>query len=156
MVDSTSTASSSPSSSSSSSMSRRDSDLVTEHGRTIITDKVVGKIVGIAAREVSGVANVGAGATRVAGAVRERIPGSSTNHAQGVTVEVGEKQAAADIDIIADYGVSLADLAASIRRNVINSVERMTGLEVVEVNVTVHDLQVESDSAEDEQPSRVS
>jgi uncharacterized alkaline shock family protein YloU len=131
-------------------------ELVSEQGRTTIADTVVGKIVGIAARDVSGVHEVGAGATRMAGAIRERIPGSSTNYAQGVSVEVGERQAAADIDIIADYGVSLADLAAAIRRNVIASVERMTGLQVVEVNITVHDLYVETGTDEDrQQQSRV-
>lgn len=131
--------------------------LTSEHGRTIISDAVVAKIVGIATRDVNGVHDVGAGATRVAGAIRERIPGSTTNHSQGVAVEVGETQAAADIDIIADYGVSLSDLAAAIRRNVIGSVERMTGLEVVEVNITVHDLFVDTGGGEEErqQPSRV-
>lgn len=124
-------------------------ELVTEHGRTTISDAVVGKIVGIAARDVSGVHEVGAGAARVAGAIRERIPGSSTNYSQGVSVEVGERQTAADIDIVADYGVSLSDLASAIRRNVIGSVERMTGLEVVEVNITVHDLHLDTDGEQD-------
>jgi uncharacterized alkaline shock family protein YloU len=132
------------------SSSSRGTDLVTEHGRTVIADTVVAKIVGLATRDVSGVHDVGAGATRMAGAVRERIPGSTTNHAQGVTVEVGEKQAAADIDIIADYGVPLADLGESIRRNVISAVERMTGLEVVEANVTVHDLHVDTGGESDQ------
>jgi uncharacterized alkaline shock family protein YloU len=136
--------------------SSRGTNLVTDHGRTVITDTVVGKIVGLATRDVSGGHDVGVGASRVAGAVRERIPGSTTNHAQGVTVEVGEEQTAADIDIIAEYGVPLADLASSIRRNVITSVERMTGLEVVEVNVTVHDLHVDDGSDDrDQQQSRV-
>lgn len=135
---------------------RSGAQLVTEHGRTTIADAVVGKIVGIAARDVNGVHEVGAGATRVAGAIRERIPGSTTNYAQGVSVEVGERQAAADIDLIADYGVSLSDLASAIRRNVIGSVERMTGLEMVEVNITVHDLYVDTgDDQETQRESRV-
>jgi uncharacterized alkaline shock family protein YloU len=52
---------------------------------------------------------------------------------------VGEKQAAVDIDIVADYGVSIPDLANGLRRTVIAAIERMTGLEVTEVSVTVHD-----------------
>lgn len=128
---------------------------MTDRGRTTISDTVVGKIVGIATRDVSGVHDLGAGVTRVAGSIRERIPGSTTNHAQGVSVEVGEKQAAADIDIVADYGVALADLASAIRRNVISSVERMTGLEVVEVNVSVHDLYIATASSDDKEESRV-
>lgn len=112
----------------------------TSQGRTIISDTVVSKIAGIATREVVGVHDLGGGAARAVGAIRERIPGGRTNQSQGVGVEVGETQAAIDIDIVADYGISIADLATDIRRNVISSVERMTGLDVVEVNVTVHDV----------------
>jgi uncharacterized alkaline shock family protein YloU len=117
-----------------------DSALVSSHGKTTIADSVVATIAGIAAREVSGVHDLGDGASRVVGALRERIPGASVNRAQGISVEVGEKQAAVDVDIVTEYGVSIADVAAGLRRNVIAAIERMTGLEVTEVNVNVHDV----------------
>ncbi|MBJ7338817.1 Asp23/Gls24 family envelope stress response protein [Mycolicibacterium sp.] len=122
-----------------------DSALVSSQGKTTIADTVVSKIAGIAAREVSGVYDLGGGASRVVGALRERIPGASLNHSQGVSVEVGEKQAAVDLDIVAEYGVSIADLATGLRRNVIAAIERMTGLQVTEVNVTVHDIHLAGD-----------
>ena len=125
---------------------RPDSALASEQGRTSIADTVVSKIAGIAAREVNGVHTLGGGAARAVGALRERIPGSRTNLSQGVAVEVGERQAAVDLDIVAEYGVAITDLAAGIRRNVIDSVERMTGLEVTEVNITVHDVFVDDGS----------
>lgn len=121
------------------------SALVSDKGRTSIADVVVSKIAGIATREVAGVYNVGGGAARAVGALRERIPGARTNRSQGVAVEVGERQAALDIDIVAEYGVSIADLAADIRSNVIATVQRMTGLEVTEVNVIVHDVHFEEE-----------
>ncbi|MEW5813513.1 MAG: Asp23/Gls24 family envelope stress response protein [Actinomycetota bacterium] len=119
--------------------------LVTTQGSTTIADVVVSKIAGLAAREVHGVHDLGGNASRAVGALRDRIPGASTNYSQGVSVEVGEKQAAVDLDIVAEYGVSIADVAAGIRRNVIAALERMTGLEVVEVNITVHDIHVPDD-----------
>lgn len=122
-------------------------------GRTTIADAVVAKIAGIAAREVNGVHALGGGAARAVGAIRDRIPGSRTNLSQGVAVEVGERQTAVDIDIVADYGVAIADLAAGIRRNVIDALERMTSLEVTEVNVTVHDVYLETGEDEQEQPA---
>ncbi|MBZ5735715.1 Asp23/Gls24 family envelope stress response protein [Nocardioides sp. TRM66260-LWL] len=125
--------------------------LVSDQGRTSIADTVVSKIAGIATREITGVHDLGGGAARAVGALRERIPGSRTNLSQGVAVEVGERQAAIDLDIVAEYGVSIADLAAGIRRNVISSVERMTGLEVTEVNITVHDIALDTD--EDAEPA---
>ena len=127
--------------------------LVTTQGRTSIADAVVSKIAGIATREVSGVHDLGGNTARAVGALRERIPGSRTNLSQGVNVEVGERQAAVDVDLIAEYGVAIADLASGVRRNVIDSVERMTGLEVTEVNITVLDVHLEGD--DDSSESRV-
>jgi len=83
-----------------------------EQGRTTIADGVVQKIAGIAAREVSGVHNLGSGSARAFGALRERIPGSAgPATTPGVSVEVGEKQAAIDLDIVVEYGVAITALA---------------------------------------------
>ena len=129
---------------------RRPSALVSTEGTTTIADTVVSKIAGIAAKEVVGVHALGGGGGRALGAIRERIPGARTNHSQGVSVEVGETEAAVDLDLVAEYGVSISDLADGIRRNVISAVERMTGLHVVEVNVTVNDVHLPQD---DDQPA---
>jgi len=134
--------------------SARESALVTPEGTTTIADTVVSKIAGIAAAEVTGVHALGGGAARAIGSLRERIPGARTNHSQGVSVEVGETEAAVDLDLVAEYGVSIADLASGIRRNVISAVERMTGLRVVEVNVAVNDVHLPQEDAEPEQPEQ--
>ena len=126
-----------------------ESALSTAQGKTTIADTVVSKIAGLSARDVNGVFDLGGGASRIVGQLRERIPGASVNHSQGVSVEVGEKQAAIDIDIVAEYGVAIVDLASGIRRNVISAIEKMTGLEVTEVNITVNDVHVEDDSDDD-------
>jgi uncharacterized alkaline shock family protein YloU len=133
------------------------SALETPQGRTTIADTVVSKIAGIAARDVLGVHSLGGGGTRAVAAIRERIPGGRTNFSQGVAVEVGNRQAAVDVDVVADYGIAIADLAAGIRENVITAVERMTGLEVTEVNIVVHDVYVagDDDGSEPPHPSRV-
>jgi len=130
-------------------------------GHTQVMDIVVSKIAGLAAREVSGVHNLGGGAAQAFGALRERIPGATTNAGQGVSVEVGEKQAAIDLDMSVEYGVAIPDLSKAVRRNVITAIERMTGLEVVEVNIIVNDVHLPSDDAQDSgersapEPSRV-
>ncbi|MEJ8277878.1 Asp23/Gls24 family envelope stress response protein [Pseudonocardia spirodelae] len=128
-------------------------------GRTTIAASVVQKIAGIAAREVSGVYSMGSGASRAFGALRERIPGGGATGASniaGVAVEVGEKQAAVDLDLVVEYGVAIADLASAVRRNVIGAVERMTGLEVIEVNISVNDIHLATeDDDRDEVPAPV-
>ena len=89
-------------------------------------------------------------------ALRERIPGSSQATGQGVSVEVGEKQAAIDLDIVTEYGVAIAEVARAVRRNVISALERMTGLEVVEVNISVDDVHLPSeDDGKDEEPKKI-
>ena len=130
--------------------------LQSDLGKTTIADRVVQKIVGLAAREVPGIYDLGGGAARTLGAIRERIPGSSQTSGQGVTVEVGQTQAAVDLEVVTEYGMSIADVAKSVRRNVISAVEGMTGLQVTEVNLSVIDIHLPGDEQEDSaQPARV-
>ena len=128
------------------------SKLQSPQGNTTIADAVVQKIAAIAAKEVSGVYALGGGTARMMGAIRERIPGASQSTGQGVAVEVGERQAAIDLDLVTEYGVSIVDLSRSVRRNVISAVEGMTGLEVTELNVSVNDIHLPSDNAEEDGP----
>jgi uncharacterized alkaline shock family protein YloU len=132
------------------------SPLQSERGRTSIADSVVAKIAGIACREIAGVFNMGSGGARAIGALRERLPGSSSTStaSQGVNVEVGERQAAVDLDVVLEYGVPIVDVSQAIRTNVADNVERMTGLEVTEVNVYVDDVHVPGDEQQPE-PERV-
>ena len=131
--------------------------LASSQGRTTVADTVVQKIAGRAAREVSGVHDFGGGTSRTFGAITERIPGGRASTSRGVTVEVGEKQAAIDLDIVVEYGVPIGQLAKSVRRNVIGAVEQMSGLEVVEVNINVNDLHLPEEDSIDEssEPARV-
>jgi uncharacterized alkaline shock family protein YloU len=125
-------------------------DLVTPQGRTTIADSVVAKIAGTAAREVAGVHEMGTGAARAFGALKEKLPVGSSEPSvtQGVTVEVGERQAAVDLDLVCEYGVSIVDVAQAVRRNVIQRLESMTGLEVTEVNITIDDIWMGDDEQE--------
>ncbi|MET9590455.1 Asp23/Gls24 family envelope stress response protein [Streptomyces sp. NPDC006516] len=126
-------------------------------GRTTIADGVVEKIAGMAARDVAGVHVMGSGLSRTFGAMRDRVPGGGRSVSRGVKAEVGESQTALDLEIVVVYGVSIREVAGDVRENVIAAVERMTGLEVVEVNIAVSDVKLpdEEDDDEDESESRV-
>jgi uncharacterized alkaline shock family protein YloU len=125
------------------------------YGRTTIASSVVQKVAGIAAREVSGLHALGGGVSRAFGALKERIPGSGTAATTGVSVEVGEKQAAVDLEVVVEYGARIVDVARAVRRNVITTVEQITGLEVIEVNISVNDIHFPEDDAEQSANSRV-
>lgn len=129
--------------------------LQTEKGHTMIADGVVTKIAGIAAREVNGVHRLGGGVARALGAVTQRLPGGD-NPSQGVSVEVGEKEAAIDLTVIVEYGESIPSVSQHIRENVVRRIEGLTGLVVTQVNVAVNDLYFAGeDEDQDDQPSRV-
>lgn len=124
-------------------------NLETQYGTTTIDDVVVSKIAGIAAREVSGVDSLGGGGARMIGNIRESF-GASEDVRQGVDVEVTEGTARIEIAISAEYGVAIHELAEAIRRNIMNAVERMTGLSVERVDVVVHDVKLPKEEAEAE------
>jgi uncharacterized alkaline shock family protein YloU len=130
------------------------SDLVTPQGKTTIADSVVAKIAGMAAREVAGVHEMGKGAARAFGALKEKLPVGSSEPSvtQGVSVEVGERQAAVELDLVCEYGVPIVDVAQAVRRNVIQRLQTMTGLEVTEVNITVDDIWM-GDEEQEEPPA---
>ncbi|AZS88063.1 Asp23/Gls24 family envelope stress response protein [Streptomyces griseoviridis] len=121
-------------------------------GRTTIADGVVEKIAGLAARDVFGVHAMGSGMSRTFGAVRDRVPGNTKSVSRGVKAEVGEVQTALDLEIVVDYGVSIADVARDVRENVVAAVERMTGLEVVEVNIAVSDVKLPDEEDDEPEP----
>jgi uncharacterized alkaline shock family protein YloU len=67
--------------------------------------------------------------------------GGSANFSRGVSVEAGEEEAAIDLTMAVEYGVSIPQVTEAVRRNVINRVENLVGLRVTEVNITVNDVQ---------------
>lgn len=115
-------------------------------GTTIITDSVIAKIAGIAAREVSGVHALGGGAARALGAIRDVISGADLS--QGVSITVTESQVSVDISLVADYPFPLHTVAADVRAAVITAIESLVGLDVTEVNVTIKDVHLASDDDE--------
>jgi uncharacterized alkaline shock family protein YloU len=120
-------------------------------GRTSIADDVVEKIAGMAAREVPGVHDLGAGMARTLGSVRDRVPTGRPSVTRGVKVEVGERQAAVDLDVVVEYDVDIIEIAGQVRSTVISEVEGMTGLDVVEVNIAVDDVHLPEEEPDDRQ-----
>jgi len=132
------------------------SPLQTDRGNTTIQDTVVSKVAGIAAQEVEGI-RMGGGASQTVGGVLSSITGGSGgSQTQGVTVEVGQEEAALDLTLTAEYGKSVPQLTEAVRRNVVNRVESLVGLRVTEVNITVSNVyfpQDEQQQLEEQQSS---
>jgi uncharacterized alkaline shock family protein YloU len=115
--------------------------LQSENNEIKIADDVVAIIAGVAVSEVSGVAEMAGG---FAGGITEVLSGKK-NLAKGVKVEVGDKDAKIDVNIIVEYGVRIPDVAFEIQNRVKKAVETMTGLKVTEVNVHVQGVSTETE-----------
>jgi uncharacterized alkaline shock family protein YloU len=121
------------------------SPLHTDLGTTTIQDSVVTAIIGTAAEEVEGVAMSHGGVSLpgdtspTVGEFVDNITGSASR-TRGLSVDVGEQQAAADITINVEYGRPIPKVTQAVRKRVIERVENLTGLKVTEVNIQVNDV----------------
>jgi len=106
-----------------------------------IADDVVAVIAGIAVSEVKGVSGMSGG---FAGGISEVFSGKK-NLAKGIKVELDEGETKIDVNIIVEYGTRIPDVAFEIQNRVKKSVETMTGLKVVAVNVHVQGVKTETD-----------
>lgn len=123
----------------------------TDMGTIQIAPEVIEIIAGLATVEVQGVAGMSGG---LAGGIAELL--GRKNLSKGVKVEVGQREAAVDVSIIVEYGNRIPEIASDIQQNVKRSIETMTGLQVVEVNVHIHDVHFKSnDKTDDDETHRV-
>lgn len=117
--------------------------LQTDRGNTTVQDSVVSQIAGIAAGEVEGVRMGGGGAaSQAVSGLLGNIPGMSGGQSKssGISVEVGQEEAAMDLTCAVEYGKSIPQVTEAVRRNVINRVENLVGLRVTEANITVSNI----------------
>lgn len=117
-------------------------------GATTVDDAVVAKIAGIAIQEIDGVHALGGGAARALGTLREKV--GQKDLTQGVSVEVGQTQVAVDVTLVVEYPHPLQDVADRARDAVYTAIEDLVGMEVTEVNITITDIHVPSDDADED------
>jgi len=124
----------------------------TEMGTIQIAPEVIAVIAGLAAIETEGVAGMSGG---ISSGIAEFL--GRKDPSKGVKVEVGQREAAVDVSLVVEYGYRIPEVCSAVQRNVKQSIETMTGLSVVEVNVQVHDVHFKTGDKreEEEQPSRV-
>lgn len=120
-----------------------------QQGLIRISDDVVATIAGLAALETPGVAAMSGG---ISEGLAKRLSGR--NAQKGVSVEVGQVEAAIDLRIVVQYGIPIQEVGLRLQENVREAVQNMTGLRVVEVNVKVEGVAFK-DETENEDAHRV-
>ena len=108
-------------------------EIKSENDGIQISSDVVAVIAGVAVSEVQGVAGMAGG---FAGGISEVFSGKK-NLAKGIKADINENSVKIDVNIIVEYGARIPDVAFEIQTRVKKSVENMTGLKVLEVNVHV-------------------
>lgn len=115
-----------------------------QSGLIRISDDVVATIAGLASLETPGVAAMSGG---ISEGLAKRLSGRNVQ--KGVSVEVGQLEAAIDLRIVVHYGIDIPTVCRSIQVNVREAVENMTGLRVVEVNVKVEGVAFKEDGSDE-------
>ncbi|MGM0574746.1 MAG: Asp23/Gls24 family envelope stress response protein [Myxococcota bacterium] len=113
-------------------------------GKLNLTTDVVGTIAGLAAREVDGIAQLG----------RSRLVSFGDAPTRGIDTEVGQQEAAFDMEVVIDYGYDLRKVADHLRKKVAEQVDRMAGRKVVEVNIDVVDIRLPEEEQSEPEPER--
>jgi len=122
-----------------------------QEGSVEISEEVVAVIASVAAAEVQGVHAI---SNTISGGIAEMF--GKKNQAKGVKIDIDEQNMTASIDVAlsVDYGCRIQDVAASVQERVKNSVENMTGLHVVRVNVRVDAVIMEQEAKPQPQPQQ--
>lgn len=125
-------------------------ELEYEESKLIIEDKVVAKIARIAINNVDGILDMKGNFADSIGS----FFGSNDRSTAGVNVEVGEKEAKINLDVIIEYGKNARQIFNDIQRTVSTNVKEMTGLDVVTVNVDVVDVLTRKEYQEKQQSDK--
>ena len=132
---------------------QKSSPLKSDRGSTTVGDSVVTQVAGIAAQEIEGV-QMGGGSSAAVGSFLSGVTGGNSS-TRGVSVEVGDEEAAMDLVMVIEYGKPIPQVVEAVRKNVINKVENLVGLRVTEVNITVNDVQIKQERPQLERQEEV-
>lgn len=111
-------------------------------GTITYANEVIAIIAGIAANEVEGIAGM-----CTSGGFSDII-GKNRNVTRGVKVEVGTEEVSIDLYTIIEYGQPIQKVASEVQENVRKSIEAMTSLKVVRVDVHVQGVSFEKEKRE--------
>lgn len=115
-------------------------------GKLVYEDKVIQKIIGMALDSVDGLLAVDGG---FFSNLTDKLI-NTDNVTTGVSVEVGQKQVAVDLKIIAEYEKNIPKIYEEIKKIISDEVAHMTDLDVIEVNVDVIDVKTKAQQEADE------
>ena len=104
----------------------------TDLGRISVSSEAIAQVVGHVAAESYGIVGM-------AGRRFPRLPGRD-RLTEGIDVKVRNGGIEIDLRVVVEYGLNLAEVAATVRTRVAYEVERQTGISVAAVEVRIEDV----------------
>lgn len=122
----------------------------TTEGNVKIANDVVATIAGLAALEIDGISAMSGG---ISEGFAKKLSGKQIQ--RGVSVEVGQLETAIDLRVFVMYGSIIHEVCRNLQSHVRDTVQSLTGLKVVEVNVQVDGVVFEQEKEETAEVQRV-
>ena len=101
-------------------------------GTISMSEDVVATIAALAAKQIDGIHSLG----------RSRFISFGENLTRGVDAQVGQSEAALDLEVILEYGTNIREVSTALRDRIASEVDKMAGRKVVEVNINVVGIQL--------------
>lgn len=116
-----------------------------------ISSEVIAVIAGIVSSDIAGIAGMSGG---VVGGIAEKL--GRRDLTKGIKVRINEEVVHIDLNVIAEYGVSIVDSTGKLKKEIRDTVEKTTGLKVAAININVLGIEVpqeEEEKAEEKEES---
>jgi len=120
-------------------------NVVEEVGRVKISDEVIAVIAGVASSDIIGVSSMG---NSMVGGIAGFL-GGKKNISKGIKVDIKDEGVTIDIHIVVMYGVRIPEMAWTIQEKVKKEVEKITGLDVLKVNIHIDGVSMEKEKGEE-------
>jgi len=113
-----------------------------------ISSEVIAVIAGIVSNDIPGISGMSGG---IVGGIAEKL--GRRDLTKGIKVKVDEDRVTIDLNVIAEYGTSIVDSTAKLKKEIRGNVENTTGLKVESVNINVLGLDVPQEDDEGDSSS---
>lgn len=125
-------------------------EAVVESGKVVFAEDVVATIAFLAAGEIEGVHAMSGTAME---GISEKL--GKKSYTKGVKVELGTEECAVDLALVVKYGHKIQDVCKNAQKAVKSAIETMTGLRVVEVNVLVQSIALQTEAKAEPKPESI-
>lgn len=118
------------------------------NGTVCFASDVLATIAGLALTEIEGITNNAGFSALLAEKLSRKAQNNIKNLTRGIKVDVNGKDVSVTVTATLEYGYSVPDVSREIQEGIKKTIETMTGMNVVNVDVHVTSLSFEKEKSE--------